>query len=152
MLCLPYPSLSGVRNFHRGGALRFAALLPRARRSSDCARPARWATSTIADESPRSAESATESGPGATGTRSPGRTVGPHARFSESGRFPANQISDSARALARYGFESPDDFGNIENHARGYLVEDLRRRGQMTSPELPVGWLSVDISIQTEGL
>ena len=51
--------------------------------------------------------------------------------------FHPNRIMDSAHILARYGIQSLEAFKQIDKQARGYLFEDLRRREQMTFPELP---------------
>ena len=51
--------------------------------------------------------------------------------------FQPNHIVGPAHILLRYGIQSLEAFNQIDKQARGYLFEDLRRREQMTFPELP---------------
>ena len=72
----------------------------------------------------------------------PGLMGGPQAISRDSAKiaaFRTNQILDSAHILARYGAQSVEAFKQIDRQARGYLFEDLRRRDQMTFPELHWG-------------
>ena len=60
------------------------------------------------------------------------------ARASEKlSAFQPIHIMDSAHISARYGIQSLEAFKQTDRQARGYLFDDLRRREQMTFPELP---------------